>query len=42
MQLSIDFNAVYPLARRTDPDTSHAAAHQAKALAAAHQRAIKF
>jgi predicted ArsR family transcriptional regulator len=40
MQLSIDFNAVYPLARRTDPHTSHAAAHQAKALAADHQRAI--
>lgn len=41
MQLSIDFSApVYPLARRTDPHTSHAAAHQAKALAADHQRAI--
>lgn len=28
------------LARRTDPHTSHAAAHQAQALAADHQRAI--
>ncbi|MEY4345264.1 MAG: hypothetical protein RL032_1096 [Pseudomonadota bacterium] len=41
MQLSIDFNApVYPVARRTDPHTSHAAAHQAKDLAQDHQRAI--
>ena len=37
MQLSIDFA---PRARRTDPETSHAAARQAKALAAAHQLAI--
>ena len=38
MQLSIDFAG--PVARRTDPHTSHAAAHLAKALAADHQRAI--
>jgi predicted ArsR family transcriptional regulator len=41
MQLSIDFNApVYPVARRTNPHTSHAAAHLAKALAQDHQRTI--
>jgi len=37
-QLSIDF--IEPAARRTDPATSHAAAREAKELAARHQRII--
>lgn len=36
-QLAIDFE---PLARTTDPPTSHAAAHQAREMAAQHHRLI--
>jgi predicted ArsR family transcriptional regulator len=39
MQLSLTFDAP-PMARRTDPATSHAAAAEAKALQARHHQAI--
>ena len=38
--MQLCFDLAEPLARRTDPATSHAAAHQAKELAALHQRTI--
>ena len=38
--MQLCFDLVEPLARRTDPDTSHQAARQAKELAAMHQRTI--
>jgi hypothetical protein len=38
--MQLCFDLAEPLARRTDPATSHAAARQAKELAADHQRAI--
>jgi len=38
MQLALTFDT--PLARSTDPSTSHGAADQAKALQAQHQRVI--
>lgn len=39
MQIAIDF-AAPPMARRSDPATSHAAADAAHALRSRHQRAI--
>ena len=43
MQMAINFHGyppVMPMARRTDPETSHQAAAQAKELAARHARMI--